>query len=94
MAYFSNGSEGMDYEERYCSRCVHQQEQVGGCPIWQAHMLYNYKECNKEDSILDILIPRTADGLGNEQCKMFFAKSKVDPNPLPHLGKHVSPWTE
>lgn len=23
MGYFSNGCEGMDYQEHYCSRCIH-----------------------------------------------------------------------
>lgn len=36
-----------------------------------AHMLYNYDECNNEKSILHLLIPRTEDGLGNQECKMF-----------------------
>jgi len=66
MGYFSNGSEGEDYAEKYCSRCIH----CNDCAIWDAHMLYNYEECNKKDSILNILIPRTKDGW-NEQCKMF-----------------------
>lgn len=70
MAYFSNGSEGDDYAARYCERCVHEE----GCPVWLAHMLHNYRDCNDADSILHILIPRTADGLGNEQCGLFHAK--------------------
>lgn len=68
MGYFSNGSEGMDYEERYCDRCKHQ---AAGCAVWLAHMLHNYKECNNKESILNLLIPRSAGGIGNEQCKMF-----------------------
>lgn len=73
MAYFSNGSEGMDYEDEYCSRCIHQNEGGGGCPVWMAHLLYSYRDCNDDESILHILIPRSKDGLSNEQCKMFLA---------------------
>lgn len=51
MGYFSNGSEGMDYEARYCERCVHQKPDEGGCAVWLAHMLHNYRDCNDEDSV-------------------------------------------
>jgi hypothetical protein len=73
MGYFANGSEGMDYEAQYCDRCVHQN---GGCAVWDAHMIANYTECNNPDSILHILIPRTADGLDNEQCTMFVKQTR------------------
>ncbi len=67
MAYFSNGSEGMDYLANYCDKCIHNY----GCVVWDAHMLKNYDECNNDDSILHILIPRSENGLSNEKCKMF-----------------------
>lgn len=67
MGYFSNGTEGMDYEAQWCDHCLHRD----GCAVWMAHTLYNYKECNNPDSILHILIPLTEDGLGNERCTMF-----------------------
>jgi hypothetical protein len=76
MGYFSNGTEGMDYEDRYCSKCVHHKPDEGGCAVWLAHMLKNYEECNKDDSILHILIPRTKDGLGNQLCTMFHAANQ------------------
>jgi len=69
MGYFSNGSEGMDYQERYCSKCVHDVKQ--NCSVWLAHLTSNYEECNKPDSILHVLIPRSKDGLTNEQCTLF-----------------------
>ena len=72
MAYFSNGEEGRWYQEEYCSRCVHDQKQ--DCAVWLAHLIHNYGENNKDDSILHLLIPRSKDGLGNEQCKMFIRK--------------------
>lgn len=71
MGYFSNGSEGMDYESQYCDKCQHQD---GPCTVWLAHMLHNYEECNKPDSILHLLIPQTEDKLGNKQCTMFHPK--------------------
>ncbi len=75
MGYFSNGAEGMDYEARYCRRCVHYGPEDGpGCPVWLAHLLHNYEECNKPESILHLLIPLAADGT-NEQCALFLEGS-------------------
>ena len=69
MGYFSNGTEGETYRAEWCERCVHGKNL--DCPIWAAHLNFNYAECNKPDSILHMLIPRTKDGLGNEQCRLF-----------------------
>jgi len=67
MGYFSNGCEGSDYEEQYCSKCYWGDK---ACMVWLAHLERNYEECNNDKSILHIFIPRTKDGLGNEKCKM------------------------
>ena len=74
MGYFSNGSEGMDYEAKYCARCIHNQEEAS-CAVLLAHQLYNYDECNKPESILHILIPRDDRGY-NEKCAMFIEAGK------------------
>ena len=68
MGYFSNGIEGMMYEEKYCQKCIHYED----CIIWQLHFDHNYEECNKEDSFLHELIPRK--DLGNDKCRMFIKK--------------------
>ena len=73
MGYFSNGSEGMAYEETYCAHCIHEE---GGCAVMLAHLLHNYDECNNPESILHVLIPRGKDGF-NERCKMFWDKDRV-----------------
>jgi len=70
MGYFPNGSAGADYETQYCDHCRHQGLDGDGCAVWLVHLLKNYDECNKDDSVLHILIPRDKDGW-NEQCKMF-----------------------
>ena len=77
MGYWSNASEGFDYKERYCARCAHNQEDKP-CAVLEAHMLYNYKEANKKGSILHILIPRTANGLANDECRMFWPRDGAD----------------
>ena len=71
MGYFSNGTEGMAYEEQWCSRCAHYGVDGCGCAVLNAHMCLNYDECNNKSSVLHLLIPRTENGLGNERCRMF-----------------------
>ncbi len=77
MGYFANGTEGTFYEERYCNRCVHEDADGKGCAVMLAHILYAYQLCNEDDHpgkhMLDMLIPPSKDGLGNDQCSMFAA---------------------
>lgn len=71
MGYFSNGSEGMAYEARYCDRCVHQGPPDGpGCSVWLVHLLYNYGATPGQQQVLNELIPRGEHG-DNGQCRMF-----------------------
>lgn len=69
MGYFPNGAAGSEYESKVCSRCVHQKVNDGGCAVWLAHLIYNYKDDHKP--VLDLLIPRSEDGLYNKICAMF-----------------------
>lgn len=70
MGYFSNGTEGDMYREAYCNRCKWDREQ--SCPIWGAHLVHNYAECNNPHSILHMLIPREqAPKFGNKECFFF-----------------------
>ena len=80
MAYFSNGTEGMMYEERYCENCIYYSNNPDEvCPIMEAHFLYGYELCNKKEDpgkvILDLLIPMGEDHFP-AQCKMFIRKKK------------------
>jgi hypothetical protein len=81
MAYFPNGTAGMDYADRYCANCVHENEDGPYCPIWELHVLNNYEQCGKGKTakawktVLSTLIPETADGLGAEQCSMFVPRA-------------------
>lgn len=80
MGYFSNGSEGEEYESKWCDRCIHAS---AGCAVWLAHMEFNYDQCkNKEiEKILNIFIPISKDGLSNLKCRMFKAlKGKGGPD--------------
>jgi hypothetical protein len=72
MAYFSNGTEGEMYHEQWCSRCLHDNPDAERlCPIWGLHLMRNYDDCNNDNSVLHVLIPRSADKLSNERCTMF-----------------------
>lgn len=78
MGYFSNGTEGMIYEERWCNRCVHQS---AGCAVWMAHLLYAYNGTKEQKEMLNIFIPRSKDGLANLKCRMFKSfPNKPDPD--------------
>jgi hypothetical protein len=73
MAYFSSGSEGSYYEEKYCSRCIHD---MNTCPIMLLHLMWNCDAVGKtadetKRTALDILWPRQSDGVHNADCAMF-----------------------
>ena len=70
MGYFSNGTEGDMYAQRYCIRCVHNQD-APGCPVWGAHSFHNYGQSDEVKDILNMFIPRSEDGMSNGQCRMF-----------------------
>lgn len=83
MGYFSNGTEGDMYEEKYCEKCVHYGEAGEGCTVLILHTIWNYDQINPNDDhatakkwALDTLIPRTKDGLGNKECTMFHSKQE------------------
>ena len=69
MAYFPNGTSGDVFREQYCDRCKWDNDE--SCPIWAAHLMYNYEECNNDKSILHMLIKNTPDGLFADECYFF-----------------------
>ena len=77
MAYFPNGTSGMDYQEKWCSRCVHDTKD-DGCPVWFFHLLKNYEWCNDKENraLLDIFIPTSKEGFP-EKCNMFVSNGDV-----------------
>jgi hypothetical protein len=78
LAYFPNGSTGHDYEAQFCWNCIHYGPEDGpGCPVWGAHLLFNYDQLDKNGEsttdaakILSMLIPEREDGFADE-CRMF-----------------------
>ena len=60
MAYFSNGSEGMIFDDE-CAHCPLGREP---CPIAWVQMEFNYEACNKPlpTKILNCLVKQEPDG--------------------------------
>ena len=84
MAYFSNGTEGMVFDEQ-CSRCKYGQEP---CPIALVQMSYNYDACNNPTArkILDTLVKD--DGT----CEMFETfKDDLELKPTPLFPELLTP---
>lgn len=87
MAYFPNGTTGMDYMEHFCCRCVNFRDKNDGrgpgCPIMDLHTMWNYEAIGKDaDKIkadaLNHFIPvgnPETDGDSNGECEMFLPDS-------------------
>jgi len=75
MAYFSNGTEGALYEDRYCYRCIHgpEHDEGQGCAVWVLHLIHNGESDKRE--LLDALIPM--EGVRPGQCRMFVECSPI-----------------
>jgi hypothetical protein len=82
MGYFPNGTSGLDYQERVCSRCVNWRDKGDGrgegCPIIDLHYLWNYDAVGKDadktkKTALDMFIARDEEGF-NKQCEMFLER--------------------
>lgn len=81
MGYFSNGTEGADYQAQFCDRCFH--DRNNDCPVWLMHLLFNPAEVYQ--ITLHTFIPRSNNGLVNLECKMFVSSEKncrCDPDTL------------
>ena len=80
MAHFSNGTEGMSYQSRYCERCrnwrVRDDELGVGCPIWDLHLLFAYQK--KYRRVLDMLIPMDKEGVYAIECSLFVCNGDVE----------------
>ncbi len=87
MAHFSNGTEGIAYQEHWCFRCQHRSS-GNPCPIWAAHFDFCHELCNKEDDpgkqILDMLIP-VDDGGWPMKCSMFLVDVGKDAKTVAEL---------
>jgi hypothetical protein len=76
MAYFPNGSSGINYHEKYCSRCKNLKDlddgRGFGCPIWDLHTVHNYDQVKNADfkRILESFIPTKENGFP-AKCLMF-----------------------
>jgi hypothetical protein len=80
MGYFSNGSEGTDYEMEHCAHCLHGAGGgAGECPVWFVHLLHN-GQTGTVGEVLERLIPRdlSKPGSPNGECAMFMRGVQPD----------------
>lgn len=57
MAYFSNSTEGMEFEDSVCAGCLHHEKDEGAvCPVMGAHIAY--QGTKEARGVLDMLISR------------------------------------
>jgi hypothetical protein len=75
MGQFSNGTEGDIYREQWCDRCIH--DANNDCPVWNAHLVYAYRDKPAAENILNMLIPRSKDGLRNKKCRLFIPDTEL-----------------
>lgn len=80
MGYFPNGTSAEIFQERHCSKCHHDIDQ--NCPVFFAHLVHNYAECNNDESILHLLIPKDC-----SKCNMFIPRM----GDLPEITKQDTP---
>ncbi len=87
MAYFPNGSSGMEYQGRWCDRCMNQREDgIGyGCRVWDLHMIGDYDQCKDTPegklwkTVLEHFIPtKKPELLYADKCLMFIEKPDAD----------------
>jgi len=89
MGYFSNGTEGLAYQERFCFTCAHWDYDTG-CPVWNLHEFHNNEDGWKR--ALDKLIPRDTRGF-NEKCVTYRRDDQPKEAPLtPGQRKGLEEW--
>ena len=80
MAHFSNGTEGMMYQSKYCDICWNYRDKDDGrgfgCPIWDLHLLFVGEK--QHEVTLNTLIPMNKDGIFAAECSMFLSKQDID----------------
>lgn len=93
MGYFSNGSEGESYWATFCAKCIHREgpDKKSGCSIWLAHLLHQYRAEGDLKDVLDLLIPRRENGLGNKRCTMFVEAARQHVGQIP---EHLREWAD
>ena len=85
MGHFSNGTEGEIYQERYCFRCVHWNDDYG-CPVWFLHELHvGEKGWQATLDKLIPMIPKTSNGIVTRfsgECRTFQPADQPTEPPL------------
>ena len=76
--YFSNGTEGDVFQSKYCYECVNWRDLKDGlregCPVWDLHIAFNYKQFDNNDTELCLNIfgaKKSIKGVSFNKCRMF-----------------------
>lgn len=99
MGYFSNGTEGLFYQERYCfagadgNYCINFKDEDDGlglgCPVWDMHIWFNE---NKEYAkICNHLIPRNRYA---ENCRCIWFDRKLDVTQDEAISMTLDDWKQ
>jgi len=81
MAHFSNGTEGLGYQEEWCFKCQHDINL--DCVIWLLHLMYVGDKDGDVLDMLNTLIP--VKDMEPQQCSMFIEKPDPDKNTVAGL---------
>ena len=76
MAHFPNGSSGDKFREAFCQRCVHDNPDDIGCPVWNLHQDEDWLKVPR--AALDALIPMKPGGIYPDKCLMFIEREDED----------------
>jgi len=100
MGYFPNMTSWEYWARDNCFKCHHwpKDDDAPPCEVEMAHQLYSYELCNRDDDpgkvILDMLIPTSKDGTGNDKCAMFVARNGVTDEHLRDWEKYKAAMAE
>ena len=79
-----------DREAKWCARCYHMRVRdmnhpdLQHCPVMDAHIMFNYDECNNKRSILHQMIPPVESPVWNGEC-IFFDETDDSDDRMPPI---------
>jgi hypothetical protein len=93
MGYFSNATEGMSFDEKYCAHCLNMPKREDrDCPVRSAHLLFAYEECGSTSNAKKILDMLIVPGPKGQRCAMFIDKREKQETDLPERPRLIEGW--
>jgi len=76
MGYFSNGSEGCDFQAQFCEHCVHDINE--DCPVLLLHLMWNYDAVGEDkDDVKETALKVFISG-SPQRCVMYHKRTAED----------------